>query len=90
MTELDLDLVEEASLRQIAEGQTHTLAKLDQMTEMLGEILELVSPPPEDDNSLNDLLARMVELLDRQGVTLSNLSATLARIESSLTPAEGA
>ena len=91
MSEPALDHAEETSLHQLVEGQTLVLAKLDQATEMLAEILELVSPaPPQEENSLHDLLARMVEVLDRQGVMLGNLSATLSRIESVLIPGTGA
>jgi hypothetical protein len=88
----DTDLTQEKTLRQLAEAQTLTLAKLDDATQMIAEILQLVSPPPpEEANSLHDLLARMVEALDQQGVMLGDLSATMKRLERTLTPgADGA
>ena len=82
----DVEHNPDVTLLELAEGQALALSKLDAAIQMLDEILHLVSPPPpEDGSSLRDVLIRIAETLDQQGIALGQLASQTTRLEHLLT-----
>lgn len=80
------DQIPDVTLLQLAEGQTLVLSKLDVAIQMLEEVLQLVSPPPpEEGDSLREVLIRIALTLDQQGIALGRLALQTSRLEQLLT-----
>ena len=80
----------EAQLVHIAQGQEQVLAKLDQISLALAEIHTIVSPAAAGGGeSLREVLAQLVAIIERQAQTLEQLSNQTSRLEEFLLPREG-
>lgn len=77
---------EESQTLQLLHAQS---ALLRALTEQIAALIQMLTPGEQEGPSLDDLIARLITLIENQGVALARIDAKVTALGSDLPPAIG-